>query len=81
MTDVLSACLPTGSSWPLPPYSPKLDSVERVRLYLIERFLSHKLQYEEKLSLMILQGLAVPHRRSRPHQIALRSFVHPKGQD
>ena len=28
---------------PLPPYSPELNPVERVRLYLKERFLSHRL--------------------------------------
>ena len=28
---------------PLPPYSPELNPVERVRLYLRERFLSHRL--------------------------------------
>jgi transposase len=47
MTDVRSACLPTGRSWPLPPYSPKLNPVERMRLYLRERFLSPKLQNDE----------------------------------
>ena len=36
---------------PLPPYSPKLNPVERVWLYLRERFLSHRLHADEEAEL------------------------------
>src|SRR5262249_52074296 len=44
----------------LPPYSPELNPVERIWLYLKERFLSHRLHddYDAQWSWRIAQGTA-----------------------
>ena len=65
----------------LPPYSPELNPVERVWLYLKERFLSHRLHDDYEA---IVNAACKAWRRltsGRPHQIALHLPLDPEGQD
>jgi putative transposase len=61
----------------LPPYAPVLNPIERVWLYLRERFLSHRLW---RRSRRVLRRLERPTRRRRPHPFPLRSRLGRTGQ-
>ena len=66
----------------LPPYSPELNAIERVWLYLHERFLSHRLwpSYEEIVDACCAAWNAPP-RRSRPNPIPLLLRLAAAGHD
>ena len=66
---------------PLPPYSPELNPVERVWLYLKERFLSHRLldDYEAIVD-AACNAWNPPRRRGRPHHLAMLLSLDSTGQ-
>ncbi|MBB5695941.1 transposase [Muricoccus pecuniae] len=66
----------------LPLYAPELNPVERVWLYLRERFLSLRLFPD--LGAIIdgcCQALEPPHRRTRPHRLAHKLPLPAVSQD
>ena len=63
----------------LPPYSPELNPVERIWLYLKERFLSHRLH--DDYDAIVDAACRAWNRRGRPHKIALHLPVDPTGRD
>ena len=66
---------------PLPPYSPELNPVERVWLYLKERFLAHRLHADyEAITNAACQSLEPALRRTRTHQITLLLSLDTTGE-
>jgi hypothetical protein len=55
----------------LPAYSPELNAIERVWLYLRERFLSHRLWPSQRHPRRLLHRLERAPRRDRPHPLPL----------
>jgi hypothetical protein len=64
----------------LPPCSPELNPVERVRLYLRERFLSLRLLYSTDAIIAPVATPDAPRRWNRPDQVALHLSVDREGR-
>ena len=64
----------------LPAYSPELNPVERLWLYLKERFLSHRI-FDDQHAIVEACAKAWNDLKTEAGRIAHRLPLHPKGQD